>query len=46
MIRRVRIGTRLTRRYIIKYILILKNLAIYGLDIFTATTYILSDHVS
>lgn len=32
-------------RYILKYILILKSFAIYGLDVFTATTMILSDHV-
>lgn len=31
-------------KYVWKYILILKNVAVYGFDIFTAATYILSDH--
>ncbi|ORX35903.1 hypothetical protein BD324DRAFT_581368 [Kockovaella imperatae] len=31
-------------KYVWKYILILKNIAVYGLDIFTATTMIVSDH--
>ncbi|KAK1921818.1 putative vacuole protein [Papiliotrema laurentii] len=31
-------------KYVWKYILILKSFAVYGLDVFTATTYILSSH--
>ncbi|WWC59730.1 uncharacterized protein I303_102292 [Kwoniella dejecticola CBS 10117] len=31
-------------KYIFKYVFLLKSIAVYGLDIFTATTMILSDH--
>ncbi|WRT64524.1 uncharacterized protein IL334_001456 [Kwoniella shivajii] len=31
-------------KYIFRYIFLLKSIAVYGLDIFTATTFILSDH--
>lgn len=35
----------LTERYVFRYILLFKSIAVMGLDIFTAITMISSDHV-
>jgi hypothetical protein len=39
-------SNELTNRYVFRYILLFKSIAVMGLDIFTAITMISSDHVS